>query len=103
MISPFVSSPPLHGQEISIGLSPSRQFLQHRRNIHRSDRSFGTLFSDEKDGMLDSDKKAEFFAVKREALKLGTHTREFFITQTPELVDMADGRIVLSPGKVEVS
>ena len=71
-------------------------------NIHRSDRSFGTLFSDEKDGALDVQRKVEFLAVKRRAMDLGTHQREFFITQTADLVDMADGRIQLSPGKVEV-
>jgi exonuclease SbcC len=71
-------------------------------NIHRSDRVFGTLFSDEKDGALDADRKQEFMAVKRRSLELGTHTRELFISQTPELIDLADGMIRLSPGHVEV-
>lgn len=71
-------------------------------NIHRSDRVFGTLFSDEKDGMLDADRKLEFLAVKRRALELGTHDREFFITQTPELVEQADARIVLTRGAVMI-
>lgn len=71
-------------------------------NIHRSDRVFDSLFSDEKDGQLDAARKIEFLAVKRRAMELGTHRNEFFITQTPELVDMADGRIRLGGGKVEV-
>lgn len=71
-------------------------------NINRSDRVFGTLFSDEKDGALDADRKQEFMAVKRRSLELGTHGREIFITQTPELLDLADGVIRLSAGKVEV-
>lgn len=72
-------------------------------NIHRSDRIFGTLYSDEKDGALDPDRKLEFLAVKRRALELGTHTREFFISHTPELVDQADARIVLARGGVSIS
>ena len=71
-------------------------------NIHRSDRVFGTLYSDERDGMLDADRKREFMAVKRKSLEIGTHSREFFISQSPDLIDMADARIVLAPGGVSV-
>jgi len=71
-------------------------------NIHRSDREFGTLFADERDGMLDPEKKLEFLAIKRQALEIGTHEREFFITQTPELWEQAAGRIVLAKGGVTI-
>ena len=71
-------------------------------NIHRSDRVFGTLYSDERDGMLDAARKREFMAVKRKSLEIGTHEREFFISQSPDLIDMADARIVLAPGGVSV-
>jgi exonuclease SbcC len=71
-------------------------------NLGRSDRVFGTIFSDEKDGALDATKKKEFVAVKRRSLELGTHRREIFITQTSELVDLADGKIVLSRGCISV-
>jgi exonuclease SbcC len=71
-------------------------------NIHRADRAYGALFSDEKDGALSPDRKMEFFAVKRAALEIGHHTREFFITQTVELIDMADARIEMLPGRVLV-
>lgn len=71
-------------------------------NIHRSDKSFGTLFSDEKDGALDDGRKTEFFRVKRRAMEIGHHTREFFISQTPELVEMANARILLEKGRVTV-
>lgn len=71
-------------------------------NIHRSDREFGTLFADERDGMLDPEKKLEFLSIKRRALELGTHEREFFITQTQELWEQADGRIVLGKDGVTV-
>jgi DNA repair protein SbcC/Rad50 len=72
-------------------------------NIHRSDRIYGTLYSDERDGALDADRKLEFLRVKREALRVGTHSREFFISQTPDLVEMADARIVLAPGGVRIT
>ena len=72
-------------------------------NINRSDRVFGTLYSDEKDGALDAGRKHEFMAVKRRSLQVGSHSRELFISQTPELIDLADGVIRLLPGKVEVA
>ena len=71
-------------------------------NIHRSDRVYGTLYSDERDGALDADRKLEFLKVKREALRVGTHSREFFISQTPDLVEMADARIMLAPGGARI-
>lgn len=69
-------------------------------NIGRSGKEYGTLFADEVDGAMDPGRKMEFFGVKREALKIGRHSREFFISQTPELIEMADARIVLEPGRV---
>ena len=72
-------------------------------NIQASGRPFGTLFSDELDGALDAGKKIEFMAVKRQSLAVGSHTREMFITQAADLVDMADGVIRLLPGEVRVS
>ena len=53
-------------------------------------RRFDTLFSDEADGPLDPDHKRMFMAMKREVLRLGGYEREFFISQTPELMAMAD-------------
>jgi exonuclease SbcC len=64
-------------------------------NIRSSERVFDSLFSDEKDGALDEDKKQAFIAVKHKALELGTHNNEFFITQSRELQEMSDARIVL--------
>lgn len=71
-------------------------------NINRSDRVFGTIYSDEKDGALDASRKCEFMAVKRRSLQIGSHSRELFITQTPDLIDMADAVIRLAPGSVFV-
>lgn len=52
-----------------------------------------TLFTDEADGPLDPERKREFMKMKREVLRLGRYEREFFISQTPDLVDEADAVI----------
>ena len=72
-------------------------------NIHNSAKVYGTMFCDEKDGALDPDKKMEFIAVKRKALALGSHEREIFISQTKDLQDMADGKIMLTDKGVILS
>lgn len=56
-------------------------------------------FSDEKDGALDPKRKGEFFAIKRRAMERGGYRREFFISQTPELVEQAEACITLEPGR----
>ena len=55
-----------------------------------SGRHYGTLFSDEADGPLDPERKRMFMAMKREVLRIGGYTQEFFVSQTPELAAMAD-------------
>lgn len=70
--------------------------------IGGSGQTYHALFSDEKDGALDAERKQEFLAVKRRALEVGTHDKEFFISQTPELVEMADARIVVGNGQIRV-
>src|SRR5437899_5370342 len=55
-----------------------------------SGRPYGTLFSDEADGPLDPERKRMFMAMKREVLRIGGYTQEFFVSQTPELAAMAD-------------
>ncbi|CAG9185710.1 sbcc family protein [Cupriavidus pampae] len=54
---------------------------------------FRTLFTDEADGPLDPERKRAFMKMKREVLRLGGYEREFFISQTPDLVDEADAVI----------
>lgn len=49
-----------------------------------------TLFSDESDGPLDPERKRQYMTMKREVLKIGGYKREYLITQTPELWEMAD-------------
>jgi exonuclease SbcC len=55
-----------------------------------SGRRYETLFCDEADGALDSERKRMFMGMKREVLRLGGYEREFFVSQTPELTEMAD-------------
>lgn len=52
-----------------------------------------TMFSDEADGPLDPERKRMFMQMKRAVLKQGGYEREYFITHTPELLDMADFQI----------
>ncbi|HTO44828.1 MAG TPA: DNA repair protein, partial [Burkholderiales bacterium] len=55
-----------------------------------SGRRYETLFCDEADGALDTERKRMFMQMKREVLRLGGYAREFFVSQTPELTQMAD-------------
>ena len=58
-------------------------------------RRYASLFSDEADGPLDSERKRMFMAMKREVLRLGAYEQEFFVSQSPELTAMADAVIDL--------
>lgn len=58
-----------------------------------SGQAYATLFTDEADGALDPDRKRRFMQMKREVLKLGGYQREYFVSQTPELWEMADSII----------
>ena len=49
-----------------------------------------TLFSDETDGPLDPERKRAFMRMKREVLAQGGYSREYFISQSRELVELAD-------------
>jgi exonuclease SbcC len=49
-----------------------------------------TLFTDETDGPLDPNRKRQFMRMKRTVLERGGYEREYFISQTPELWEMAD-------------
>ncbi len=62
---------------------------------------YETLFSDEADGPLDEEHKRMFMAMKREVLRLGGYRREFFISQTPALTQMADAVIDLDAMREE--
>jgi exonuclease SbcC len=55
-----------------------------------------TLFTDETDGALDPNAKRTFMQMKRAVLKQGGYGREYFITHTPELWEMADHKIMVA-------
>ncbi len=58
--------------------------------------TYQTLYTDEADGPLDPQRKRMFMAMKREVLRIGGYEREYFITQTPDLWEMADTIIDVS-------
>ena len=66
-------------------------------------RRIGTLLSDEADGPLDPEHKRMFMAMKREVLRLGGYACEYFVSQTPELTEMADRIIDLEGMAMQVS
>jgi exonuclease SbcC len=68
---------------------------------HASGRRYQTLFSDEADGSLDSERKRMFMAMKREVLRLGGYEQEYFVSQTPALWELADS--VINIGKLSSS
>lgn len=55
-----------------------------------------TLFSDESDGPLDPERKRQYMQMRRTVLERGGYSREYIITQTPELLSMCDAVIDLS-------
>lgn len=55
-----------------------------------------TLFTDETDGALDPETKRTFMQMKRAVVKQGGYSREYFITHTPELWQMADFQIIMA-------
>jgi len=69
-------------------------------NRQQSGKEVLTVFSDEKDGALDIQKKKEYLLMKRRALELGGCEREFFITHSDELQRLADARVVFEKGVV---
>ncbi|MGO9014382.1 MAG: hypothetical protein ACLQF0_05330, partial [Dissulfurispiraceae bacterium] len=62
-------------------------------NAARSGRMFSTIYTDERDGALDVERKKEFFSLKRKVLAIGGYEREFFISQSPDIQAMADAVI----------
>ncbi|WP_439673148.1 Nuclease SbcCD subunit C (plasmid) [Cupriavidus necator] len=79
------------GQKVWINECLTRGIALYR--AQDAQQPFQTLFTDEADGPLDPERKRAFMKMKREVLRLGGYEREFFISQTPDLVDEADGVI----------
>ncbi|MGH7460777.1 MAG: SMC family ATPase, partial [Longimicrobiales bacterium] len=79
------------GQKVWINECLTRGIALYR--TQDAQQPFQTLFTDEADGPLDPERKRAFMKMKREVLRLGGYEREFFISQTPDLVDEADAVI----------
>ncbi|MFS8979478.1 SMC family ATPase [Cupriavidus necator] len=79
------------GQKVWINECLTRGIALYRAQDEQQ--PFQTLFTDEADGPLDPERKRAFMKMKREVLRIGGYEREFFISQTPDLVDEADGVI----------
>ncbi|WP_029043254.1 AAA family ATPase [Cupriavidus sp. WS] len=79
------------GQKVWINECLTRGIALYR--AQDAQQPFQTLFTDEADGPLDSERKRAFMQMKREVLRVGGYEREFFISQTPDLVDEADAVI----------
>lgn len=82
------------GERIWINEAMTRAIALYQ--AQSSGRSYGCLFSDESDGALDPQKKRQFVDMKRKVLELGGYRREFFISHTPAIVEVADAVIDLS-------
>lgn len=79
------------GQKVWINECLTRGIALYR--AQHVQQAFQTLFTDEADGPLDPERKRAFMKMKREVLRVGGYEREFFISQTPDLVDEADAVI----------
>ena len=55
-----------------------------------SGRHYDTLFTDESDGPLDHERKQQYMQMKRKVRELGGYRAEYFITQSPALLQFAD-------------
>ena len=66
-------------------------------------RDLATIFTDERDGALDPEKKRAYFRMKQKVLSLGGYDQEYCITHTPELLAMANAVISLKPGGATIT
>ena len=66
-------------------------------------RDLATIYTDERDGALDPEKKRAYFRMKQKVLALGGYDQEYCITHTPELLAMANAVISLKPGGVAIT
>lgn len=87
------------GEPKSLGLMSGGEKVWVNECLHRaialyvgqsSGVQYQTLFSDETDGPLDPERKRQHFQMKRAVLARGGYLREYFISQTPEIWEMAD-------------
>lgn len=79
------------GEKVWINECLVRAIALHIAQI--ADTKYHTLFSDESDGALDPARKRQYMQMKREVLERGGYSREYLITQTPELLSLCDAVI----------
>ncbi|OPY70730.1 MAG: Chromosome partition protein Smc [Syntrophorhabdaceae bacterium PtaU1.Bin034] len=72
-------------------------------NKMRNGKDLATIYTDERDGALDPEKKRAYFRMKQKVLALGGYQQEFCITHTPELLAMASAVISLAPGGITIT
>lgn len=72
-------------------------------NKTRNGRDLATIFTDERDGALDPEKKRAYFRMKQRVLSLGGYRQEYCITHTPELLAMSNAVISLKPGGITIT
>jgi exonuclease SbcC len=72
-------------------------------NKTRNGRDLATIYTDERDGALDPEKKRAYFRMKQRVLSLGGYQQEYCITHTPELLAMANAVISLRPGGITIT
>jgi exonuclease SbcC len=61
----------------------------------RAGSQFQAVFSDERDGALDPERRSEFLGLKRRAMAQGGYEAEFFVSHTREIQEAADAAIVV--------
>ncbi len=72
-------------------------------NKMRNGRDLATIYTDERDGALDPERKRAYFRMKQRVLSLGGYQQEYCITHTPELLAMANAVISLTPGGITIT
>jgi exonuclease SbcC len=71
-------------------------------NSSKSGISWRTLFRDEVTGALDDDNAPRYISMLRRARELGHFERVYFIAHQPRLHELADAKISVHDGKVEI-
>ena len=85
------------GQRVWINEAITRAIALYQASL--AGKHMKTIFSDELDGALDAENKRMFLNMKREVLRIGKYDKEYFISHTPELWQMADAVIDISDYK----
>jgi len=72
-------------------------------NNERAAVRYDTAYADEDDGALDPEHRQVYVAMRREILRVGGFSRQFFISHDPAVWLQADARITVRKGGIEVA